>query len=60
MISKMIPFWKRWPIIRHMRALWHSWRMAQHYRFYQQLGYGDGTPRKCDRDHLRKIWEGEA
>jgi hypothetical protein len=65
---------KRWPIIRHVRAIWLAWQVERHYRAWAKLGmlpsYRDrdawaklGMLPSCrDRDDemLRRIWRGEA
>jgi hypothetical protein len=50
---------KRWPIIRHIRWLYLTHRVNQHYRTWLALGY---LPVNADSDyeHLDKIWRGEA
>jgi len=50
---------KRWPIIRHVRAIWLAWQVEKHYRMWAKLGM---LPSYRDRDDemLRRIWRGEA
>jgi hypothetical protein len=49
---------KRLPIIRHVRWLYLSWRVEQHYAMWAQLGM---LPTHRDRDQavLDAIWRGE-
>jgi hypothetical protein len=49
---------KRWPIIRHLRWLWLSWRVEQHYAMWRQIG---ALPVYRDHDQrvLDQIWRGE-
>lgn len=50
------PWWKRLPIIRHIRALWHSWR-AYHWHRY---GPGSiGIPTGYDNWVIYGIWYGK-
>lgn len=48
---------KRWPFIRHIRWLWHSYHFRRHASFWLTLGY---FPQKRDIEHLRAIKEGRA
>lgn len=51
---------KKLPIIRHIRAIYLTWRV---YRWAEQctkLGLGTGIPNESDRVMLRLIWEGKA
>lgn len=49
---------KRFPIIRHMRWLYLSWRVEQHYAAWRKLGM---LPSNRDSDDavLDAIWRGE-
>jgi hypothetical protein len=49
---------KRLPIIRHLRWLYWSWKVEQHYAMWLQLG---SLPVYRDRDEqvLDQIWRGE-
>jgi hypothetical protein len=50
---------KRWPVIRHIRALYWAWRAERHYRSWQKAGdFGHLAER--DYQHARRIWWGEA
>ena len=50
---------KRWPIIRHIRAIHLMWQIERHYATWQQLG---SIPwhRSRDEEYTRRIWRGEA
>ena len=50
---------KRLPIIRHIRWLYLSWRVEQHYRNWAMLGMLP-INRHLDDAHLDRIWRGEA
>jgi hypothetical protein len=50
----------RWPIIRHVRWLWGSWRVRLFARRCAQLGLGLGHPNESDLRVLDAIWRGEA
>jgi len=49
---------KRLPIIRHLRWLYHSRRVRQHYEYFSKLGM---LPLNADKDYevLDAIWRGE-
>jgi hypothetical protein len=32
------PWWKRLPVIRHVRAAWNGTKVARHASFYRRLG----------------------
>jgi len=32
------PWWKRLPVIRHIRSLYNRWRVSQHNRMWRHLG----------------------
>lgn len=50
---------KRWPIIRHVRYLWHAYWLDRWVRMWAQSGIGVG-PAESDLRHLERIWRGEA
>jgi hypothetical protein len=51
---------KRWPIIRHVRAIWLAWQVDEkHYRAWAKLGMLPSY-RYRDDEMLRRIWRGEA
>lgn len=49
---------KRWPIIRHIRWLYHTRQVNRHYAFYRSLGM---LPVHAEHDYavLDEIWRGE-
>ena len=49
------PLWKRLPVIRHIRAIWHSAYVAQQEAFWLSLG---SIPTGYDRWVLAGIWGG--
>lgn len=49
----------RWPIIRHVRYLWHLWWVNEWYYEWQRMGYHDLNA-EHDYAHLDRIWRGEA
>lgn len=48
---------KRWPIIRHVRWLWHSYHFNRHAAHWMALGY---FPQQSDIDRLKAIKDGHA
>lgn len=48
----------RLPLVRHIRYVWHAYRMTRHYRFWRALGYVG--PRESDLALLQDIWDGKA
>lgn len=50
----------RWPVIRHMRWLYHSYQISRWLHMWQQIGIGFGGMNEGDRRHLRAIWDGKA
>lgn len=51
---------KRWPIIRHIRAIWLTYRVHRWAAQWGSIGIGFGRPNESDLAHLRAIWRGEA
>ncbi len=51
---------KRWPGIRHIRAMWLAYRVDCWARQWGQIGIGLGHPNPADVEHLRAIWRGDA
>lgn len=51
---------KRWPVIRHIRFWYLSWRVHRHAAAWAQCGIGVGGPNPADLDHLAAIWYGKA
>jgi hypothetical protein len=49
---------KRLPVIRHLRWLYFSWRVQQHYTMWHQLG-SLAVNRHLDDEVLDQIWKGE-
>jgi len=47
----------RWPIIRHIRALWLAYQVARWEEHWRAMGF---IPTGRDQEHLRNIWRGEA
>lgn len=50
---------KRWPIIRHIRAIRAFLAVERHYAFWSSLGYLPANA-ESDYSHVRAIWRGEA
>jgi len=50
----------RWPIVRHIRWFWGSWRVRWHAARWASVGIGLGVPNKSDLDVLDAIWKGDA
>jgi hypothetical protein len=50
---------RRWPIIRHARWLWASWRVHRWAALCGSVGLGLGVPNESDLRHLDMIWRGE-
>ena len=50
------PRWKRLPVIRHIRAIYHNWRVSQHEWFYSRIGM---LTSGYDRWVLHGIWRGK-
>ena len=51
---------KRWPIIRHIRCLYHAYWVFRWAKQCRQVGLGLGDPHPADLEHLDAIWEGRA
>lgn len=51
---------KRWPIIRHVRYWWLSYRVHRWAIDCFHLGLGLGHPNPSDLRMLELIWEGKA
>lgn len=51
---------KRWPIIRHIRWVYLSYRVHQWARACGRMGLGLGVPHDSDLRHLQAIWDGRA
>ena len=49
---------KRWPIIRHIRWLYLSWKVERHYEAWRSLGMLPSN-REHDDKILDAIWRGE-
>jgi len=49
---------KRWPIIRHIRALFLAWRAERYYRNWQKVS-DFGVAAERDYQQARRIWRGE-
>jgi hypothetical protein len=49
---------KRWYGIRHIRFVWHAWRVARWVGNWAPYGSSCATQRDLDR--LQAIWEGKA
>jgi hypothetical protein len=49
---------KRWPIIRHIRAMILMWRIERHYERWQKIG-AIGVNAERDYQQARRIWRGE-
>lgn len=48
-LMPVVPRWKRWPVIRHVRATYH-WRRAVRFRsFTAAMGLGIGGVPQFDR-----------
>lgn len=50
----------RWPIIRHIRWVFHSYLVRRWARHWAEVGIGLGVPNDADLAHLGKIRKGEA
>lgn len=50
---------KLWPIIRHIRFVYWSWRLHQWTQACTMLGLGLGHPNPADLEHLEAIWRGK-
>lgn len=49
---------KRWPIIRHVRWLYHYWILWRWWKFFGRHFWL--TPNLRDLEHLDQIWRGDA
>ena len=49
---------KRWPIIRHIRAIRAAIAVERHYKMWSALGYLPVNASN-DYEHVRRIWRGE-
>ena len=52
-------FWKRWPVIRHVRHVWHSHRVYKAAHTWNSVGIGFGGPAQYDRWVLYGIATGK-
>jgi hypothetical protein len=50
------PWWKRLPIIRHVRAMYNSYLVNRHNTFYRGIGL---IPTGYDTWVLHGIWRGK-
>ena len=50
---------KRWPIIRHVRYYWLSYKLHRWAYSWFSVGIGLGYPNPSDTDYLNRIWRGE-
>ena len=50
---------KRWPVVRHVRALFLSWRVHLWARRWGAVGVGAGVPDPADLERINHIWLGE-
>ena len=50
----------RWPIIRHVRALYWAWHLDRWTNECRQIGLGGAGPNEADVEHLNNIWDGKA
>jgi hypothetical protein len=55
----MKSFVRRLPVIRHLRWLYWSRKVDQHYAMWMQLG-SLPVNRHLDEAYLDRIWRGEA
>lgn len=51
---------KRWPIIRHIRYYWLSYRVHLWAMNWGSVGIGLGWPNESDLRWLDDIWRGKA
>jgi hypothetical protein len=51
-------WWKRLPVIRHIRAIHLSWCLARHYSFWESVG-SIGYNAHLDYAVRDAIWRGE-
>lgn len=51
---------KRWPIIRHVRYYWLTFRVHMWAMKWGSVGIGLGWPNQYDLDRLEEIWKGKA
>lgn len=51
---------RRWPVIRHVRAVYWSYRVHRWAWMWGRMGIGLGHPNPADLAHLERIWKGEA
>lgn len=54
-IMPFAPWWKRLPVVRHVRVVWHSWRLHRHNAIVRQMGM---IPTGYDEWTLFGIWHG--
>lgn len=52
------PLWKRLPVIRHIRAIWLTRQINQHYALWAMMG---SLPVNSDLDYAIRdaVWRGE-
>lgn len=50
---------RRLPIIRHLRWLYYSWKVEQHYTMWHQINGSLPVNRWQDEQVLDAIWRGE-
>ena len=50
------PAWKRLPIIRHVRAIYHAINVSRHNAFYRSMGM---IPTGYDEWVVHGIWKGK-
>ena len=50
----------RWPVIRHIRYFWGSYRVHRWAAAWYGAGIGLGYPNPSDLAYLEAVWRGEA
>ncbi len=55
----MREYFKRFPIIRHIRAVKAAINVMRWAWFWGRLGIGNGEPVDSDVEEIRRIWRGE-
>lgn len=48
---------KRWPVVRHIRYVYHHIQIERWYRLWAKLGRHDMNKSK-DLEYLARIWKG--